>query len=366
MSMSQFLPYPELRSLLRRYPPDPRYRERARSQLIFSALIEPLRWFEKLRYRGLLRRTKLEPPVFLLGYGRSGTTHLHNLMWKDPRFGVVSTYLSAMPAIALMGRSWLPRVFMGRMPKTRPMDNVAISLEGPQEEEMAMINLTQWAPLHFMSFPNELPKMYDRYVAELGEEEEPTRMWKAAYLEVLKKAHILSGSKRLVLKTPPNTARIPALLEMFPDARFVHIVRNPYPVYRSMRNMYQKILPRQVLQELDWDLVNRWTLDAYPTLMKKYLADRSLIPKGRLVEIRYEDLEARPLAVLEDIYTSLELGDFEITRPGVEEYLATLDTYQKNEFDFPPEIVRDVNEKWGVAFEEFGYRRIEPGETPEA
>jgi hypothetical protein len=366
MSMSQFLPYPELRALLRSYPPDERYRKLARSRLIFSALIEPLRWYEKLRYGRLMARTQIEePPIFLLGFGRSGTTHLHNLMWKDGRFGVVSTYQASMHPIALMGRGWLPRLFANQLPRTRPMDNVAIDLQGPQEEEMAMINATRYAPLHFMSFPRELPGMYDRYVTEMGRDPVATAGWKAAYLEVLGKAQILSGGKRLVLKTPPNTGRIRELLEMFPEARFVHIVRNPYPVYQSMRNMYRKVLPRQVLQELDWDVVDRFTLEAYPKLMNRYLTDRKLIPPGRLVEIRYEDLDHHPIETLETVYRALELCDFEPARSRLEEYVASLGGYQKNRFDFPAEVIRDVNENWGLAFEAFGYERIEPGESPE-
>jgi hypothetical protein len=49
----------------------------------------------------------------------------------------------------------------------------------------------------------------------------------------------------------------------------------------------------------------------------------------------------------------------------IESYLASLGGYQKSRFDFSAEIVNDVNERWGLAFEHFGYRRIEPGESPE-
>jgi hypothetical protein len=367
MSMSQFLPYPEFRALLHDYPPDERYRKRAQSRLRFSMMIEPLRWLESLRYGRPLRQTRIvEPPVFLLGYGRSGTTHLHNLLFKTGRFGVVSTYQASVHPIALLGRGWLPRLFAKQMPSKRPMDNVAIELEGPQEEEMAMINATRFAPLHFMSFPKELPDMYDRYVTDRDQDPEATAAWNAAYMDVLKKAQILSGGKRLALKTPPNTGRIPDLLEMFPEARFVHIVRNPYPVYQSMRNMYRKVLPRQVLQELDWEAVDRWTLDAYPKLMKRYLADRKRIPPGHLIEITYEELVARPLETLERIYDTLELGEFGAVRPSLESYLESLGGYQKNIFEFPAEIVNDVNEHWSFAFEAFGYERIEPGDVPEA
>jgi hypothetical protein len=363
-AISQFLPLGELLKLLRRNQIDDRYRKRARSRLVFAALTTPFRAWERLRYGRELARTQIQqPPVYLLGYGRSGTTHLHNLLFQDPQFGVVSNYLANMYPVALSGRGWLEEFFRDKVPSKRPMDNVAISLEGPQEEEIALVNATADAPLHFMSFPRALPAMYDRWVARLEEDPRLLAQWKKSYLELLKKATILSSGKRLALKTPTNTGRIPVLLDLFPEAGFVHIVRNPYRVYQSMRNMYRKILPGQVLQELDWEAIDRFTVEAYPLVMKKYLADRERIPPGHLFELRYEELDEQPLEVLEKLYGSLELGDFREVRPRFERYLDSLGRFEKNRFDFPSDVVETVNEHWGFAFEAFGYERLEPGQV---
>jgi len=363
-AISQFVPRPVLRRLLARYPVTERARTRARNRLRFSTLLEPFRWAENLLWNRRIRETEVKAPVFLLGFGRSGTTHLHYLFWQDPQFGVVSNYQASMQPVALIGKGWLPRLFAGSLPSKRPMDNVAITLDAPQEEEIAMVNSSEHAPLHFMAFPKELPEVYDRYVCQLGSDSAVFDAWKHDYLRVLKKATILSGGRRLALKTPTNTGRVRVLAETFPDAKFVNIVRNPYRVYRSMRNMYRKILPRQTLQELDWDEVDQWTLDAYSSLMNKYLDERKLLGDDRLIEIRYEDLDERPLEELEKIYTTLELGDFESVRPKFEAYLTALGDFEKNEFDFPAEIVAAVNENWAFAFDAFGYERVEPGELP--
>ena len=364
-SMSQFLPLPALLRLLRQYEVDERYRKRARSQMIFAAMIEPLRWWERLRWGGTIRRTEIEqPPVYLLGYGRSGTTHLHYLLWQDPQFGVVSNYLCNMYPVALTGRGWLKSYFADKIPSKRPMDNVAITLDAPQEEEIALLNATDQAPLHFMSFPRALPEIYDRYVADLGSDASVLAAWKRTYIEMLKKATILSGGRRLVLKTPTHTGRIPVLLDTFPEARFVNIVRNPYRVYQSMRNMYRKILPRQVLQEFAWEAIDAWVVSAYEKVMSKYIEDRKRIPPGNLVEITYEELDARPMEVLPALYETLDLGDFEAVRPRVQAYLDGLGTFEKNVFDFPADVVETVNERWGFALEAFGYERLEPGQAP--
>jgi hypothetical protein len=365
-SIAQFMPLPAYLRLLRKYKPDAKYRKRARSRIYFGAAVEPLRWYELIRHGRRIRNTELNgPPVFLLGFGRSGTTHLHNLMWQDPQFGVITNYQANMHPIALTGRGWIPRMLEGRMPSTRPMDNVRITLDSPQEEEIAVVNATDDAPFHFMSFPRALPEMYDRYVTDLGTDTRATAGWKRAYIEVLRKATILSGGKRLLLKTPPNTGRVGQLLEMFPDAPFVHIVRNPYSVYQSMRNMYRKVLPGNVLQEIDWDAIDAWIIHAYRLLMTKYLEERKRITPNRLVEIRYEDFDADPVGILRQIYDTLELGDFETVRPRFVSYLEGLGTYEKNVFEFPAEIMETVNKSWGFAFDAFGYERISPATAPQ-
>ena len=358
--MAQFLPLPELLKLRRRHAVDPRFAAKVRAWTIFSAMVEPIRWFEKIRFGGSLRRHTLAgPPIFLLGFGRSGTTHLHNLMWKDGRFGVVTNYQASVHPIALSGRGWLDRYLADKMPSTRPMDNVAVSLDSPQEEEIALLNLTADAPLHFMSFPQALPNIYERWVSQLGQDEQDVESWKKNYREVIQKASFMAGGKRLVLKTPPNTARIPILMDLFPEAVFVHIVRDPYRVYQSMRNMYRKVMPGQALQSFEWEKIDGWVLSAYRDLMAKYLKDRSLVPEGRLVEIRYEDLDADPLATLRCLYQGLELPAFELAQPRIESYLNTLGVFEKNRFSYPDEVIHSVNEHWGFAIEAFGYQRLD-------
>lgn len=361
-AISQLMPLRDFLRLLRRHGADARYRGRVAGRILTGALLEPLRWYEHVRFGARVRATRIdERPLFLLGYGRSGTTHLHYLFWQDPQFGVVTNYLANLYPVALTGRGWLERFLAARIPSKRPMDNVAITLDAPQEEDIALVNATEHAPLHFMTFPRALPELYDRYVCDLSSDAAAAAGWKAAYLAVLRKATLLAGGKRLVLKAPTHTGRVPSLLALFPDAKFVHIVRNPYRVYQSMRNLYRKILPAQVLQELDWERIEAWTIDAYVRLVSRYLEDRGRIPPGNLVEVTYEALDERPLDVLQDIYERLGLGDFDAVRPRLAGYLESLGRFEKNRFDYPDQVLETVNRHWGFALDAFGYERLEAG-----
>jgi hypothetical protein len=363
-TIANFTPLPVLLRQLKQYPVDRRYRARVARRVVVSALVEPLRWYENARYGPLLRTIEVHPsPVFVLGYGRSGTTHLHNLLWQDPQFGVVSNYQASMQSFALTGAGWIERLLVNMLPSTRPMDNIAITLDGPQEEEVALMNSTEHTPLHFMSFPRALPEIYDRYVTDLRDDPQRLEAWKEAYLDVVRKATILCGGKRLALKTPTNTARIPTLLEMFPGAKFINIVRNPYRVFQSMMNMYDKILEDQTHEEFDRAEIEAWTLDAYAPVMERYLKDRGRIPSESLIELRYEDLDARPLETLAQVYQELDLAPFDDVRPYFEAYLESLGKFEKNVFSFPDEVIEKVNTHWGFVFDAFGYERLETGDT---
>ena len=124
-------------------------------------------------------------------------------------------------------------------------------------------------------------------------------------------------------------------------------------------------MPGQAMQDFSWEAIDAWVLSAYRDLMQKYLKDRALIDPKNLVEIRYEELDAHPMETLESIYSSLDLPDFSITASRAQSYLDGLGVFEKNDFAYPDDVVRTVNEHWGFAFDAFGYERLEPGVAPE-
>ena len=97
------------------------------------------------------------------------------------------------------------------------------------------------------------------------------------------------GGRRLVLKNPANTGRIRALLNLFPDAKFIHIYRNPYDVFLSTVWLQRSVIPRSQVQDISPDTVEAHVLRFYIQLQQKYLAEKDLIPAGSLAEVRFED-----------------------------------------------------------------------------
>ena len=338
----------------------PAYRGKLASLLLGSALMSPLRAWETLRYGRAVARTRIaHPPLFILGFARTGTTHLHNLLAQDPALGVVTTFQAAMPTFYLTARS-IPafRRFLTRnMPPTRPMDNVAIALDLPQEEEIAVANTSHLSYVHHLSFPARLRDYIERYALMRGLTPAELAQWEQVYLNVLRKATLAAGGRRLALKSPNNTGRVSHLLRLFPDARFVHITRSPYAVYRSVLHTYRAVLPISRLQDCPWETTVADFTHCYAAVMRQYLDDRAQIPAGRLSETRFEDLEQNPLAELERIYRELSLPGWNDAKPAIAAYLGDLAGYRRNAYDIDPAIAETVEREWAFALDEWGYRR---------
>jgi hypothetical protein len=289
-----------------------------------------------------------------LGIWRSGTTHLHNLLARDERFAVPTYYEATYPHTFLTTQWFNAPVVDWAIPHRRPMDNMFMGMYEPQEDEFALSTLTQLSFVLSWVFPRR-EAHYDRFLtlrdctaAELGR-------WKAALRYFVQKLTYKHG-RPLVLKSPPHTARIRLLLELFPDAKFVHIHRNPYDVFRSTCHLARKVAAWSTLQRPIAAGIEERALRQYAEVYEAYFNQKRLIPAGCLYEIRYEALEADPIVELRKMYEALALGDFVPAEPKLRQYLASIADYQKNRYEeLGPPWKEEVARRWRPYFEEWGY-----------
>jgi hypothetical protein len=179
--------------------------------------------------------------------------------------------------------------------------------------------------------------------------------WKAAFLLFLKKVTHKYG-RTLVLKSPPHTARIRLLLEMFPGAKFVHIHRNPFVVFQSTRKTFEAMFQWQALQKPDGTDLDEWILDQYREMYEAFFEERPLIPSGHYHEMAFEDLERDPLGEMCKLYASLSLPGFSETTGALQSYLSGLGAYRKNEFpDLTSQLKNRISQMWHKSFNEWRY-----------
>jgi hypothetical protein len=342
---------------------DRAYVPRAAFVALTTFVTAPLRLVEVIRHGRAIRRTAIQPsPVFIVGHWRSGTTHLHNLLCQDEQFGYLTTFQAMTPGFCLLGdrriKPALARLAGKRYP-TRLIDNIPLTFDAPQEDEFAIASLSPRSFLHGFSFPQQAHEFFERYVLFHGLSETVRTRWIKTYLGLMRKSTYLAGGRRLMIKNCAHSGRIRTLLSLFPDAKFIHIHRNPYEVFVSTVHMHRTVLPRSQLQDVTPDQVEANVLKFYERLMHTFLSDKAAIPAENVVEIRFEDLERAPLEQLRRIYERLRLPEFEKAAPAFDRYLETVTGYRKNAYRMDDDVIEKVNHHWAFAFDEWGYDRLD-------
>ncbi len=352
------------RRVLRANPPvAPKYRGKLARLMLPGLLSAPFRVYEQRRHGETLEQVTIhDEPLFIMGPARSGTTHLHNLIGQDPNFGYVSTLQGVAPGFVLSGEKWLRRMVSRALPKTRPMDNMAVSLDAPQEEEVAMANTSPHTFLHHLLFPQRARDYFNAYYVMRDITPQALAEWREDYLRVLKVATYLFKGKPLVLKSPINNGRALHLLLLFPRARFINIYREPLHIMVSTRHMYRQILPPHNLQDFTWEDVDRNNLEFMVESMQKWMADRRRIPAKNIVDVRYEDLVENPLGELQRIYEALRLP-VKDALPRWKSYLDGLQGYRPNKFEPHPEDTALARQHLGFLYEAWDYPLPEGTET---
>jgi omega-hydroxy-beta-dihydromenaquinone-9 sulfotransferase len=320
------------------------------------SFVNSLLWLmQELLFGRKIQRTKIEhPPIFVIGHWRSGTTLLHELLVRDPRHTYPDTYACFAPNHFLFSGWWMRPFLRILLPSRRPVDNMPAGWDHPQEDEFALCNMGALSPYLTIAFPNRWQNA--EYLDFQGVSEPALSRWKGKFLWFLK-CITLQNPKRIVLKSPPHTARIRTLLELFPQAKFVHIVRDPNVLFPSTVNLWKRLYRDEGLQVPRGDGLEE---NVFATLTRMYEAfdrDRPLLGPGQFCEVRYEQFVADPLAEMQRVYQELELGDFEPARPGVEAYLADQKDYKTNRYQITPEMRAEIARRWGRYLEQYGYAK---------
>ena len=326
--------------------------------LLINVINWPFRTYEKLFINKKYSRAQIEKdPIFIIGHWRSGTTHLHNILCQDPQMAYTTTFQSVFPDTLFnkAGRFLFEGFARILIPGTRKGDNVTLGTTLPQEEEFALGDKTPICFYYFWMFPRSLKKFYEQFIRFKDMDIAMIDSWKKDYRLLISKAMKNTGRDRFLSKNPPNTARIKVLLEMFPNARFIHIHRNPVEVYLSTNNFFDKMLPHLQLQTIEASALDDHIFELYKNLMTDYLEQRQLIPKGHLVELPFDTLETDPVTCIKNIYEELNLSGHDQGQPYFEAYLNKMKSYQKNKHHISEALMKKIQNEWGFAMKEWGY-----------
>ena len=272
-----------------------------------------------------------QAPIFVLGYFRSGTTFLQSLLAADPMLRSPRWGEALFPQAFVIGWTLARYLLIPFLPLARVDEVSPLAPTLPAEDDFALNN---WGLVSIMAGRAVLPRMqpfYGRFNALDTLTAAELARWRKYQLRFVEKMLLVTGGRRLLLKSPSHTARVRYLLDLFPGAKFVHISRPPIPVFQSNLLLARTLQGSFGLQfPLPEDEQEEIVADEYLATEQHYLADRALIPAGDVADIRLQDLAADPVGQVQRLYRELGLPFSTVYRARLVQMLAGPDQRPPN------------------------------------
>jgi hypothetical protein len=323
--------------------------------ILSTLILTPLRIIESIKLKKIIHSFQLKyPPIFVIGCPRSGTTHLFNLLCQNQNFSYLTTkHAFTFPYAELISKIKVLDPFIKNVKLERPMDNVELTLDSPQEDEFAFTTLSALTP--YLGVLLCRRHYIDHYLTPDDMSPRQKAKWRKQYLYTIKKIAYLNGNKPLILKNPANTGRIKELLTLFPDAKFIHIYRNPYNVFKSLVH-HLEVTPKKISNlSFGKKIAEELAINFYKKLMITYFEQKNLIQNNHLAEVKYEDLIENPLIEVKRIYDLLQIQYDRKVVKQTENYIKLLAAYKTNFFDNNSDYIDTVNRELGFAFNKLDY-----------
>jgi hypothetical protein len=276
-------------------------------------------------------------------------------MVRDERFSSPSTFQCFAPSHFLVTQ-WFFRKFAGwLLPGKRPMDNMDAGWDRPQEDEFALMNLGLPSPYRRIAFPRQ-NQVNMEYLDLNDITEEERENWLGTLRAFLLRVSV-STNRPLVIKSPTHTGRIGHLARAFPQAKFVHITRDPRSLFPSTCRLWRSLDEVQSLQTSDEEGLDEYVLTCLTKMYDSFHADRQEIDDHHIIDIRYEDLIAEPVETLRKIYESLRLSDFDTVSEDIQDWADNEHRqYKTNTHQLAPEQEKHLLDRWSDYFDRYGYR----------
>jgi hypothetical protein len=329
-------------------------------RILYSALLSfmfsPLNVIERVKYDKKTLKTEIKkPPIFIVGHWRTGSTYLHNTMAQDPQFGYPSTFQTITPALMLGFEKQIKPIVESSLPETRPQDNVELGADLPQEEEYALGNISPYSFYNGWIFPKNM-KQYNNYVDFYNIPQKEIDEFKEIFHYYLQKLTFYHQGKQLLLKNPSNTARIKLLYEMYPEAKFIHIYRNPYHVYLSMKRNVEKEMVLYTLQKPPrWSVFETEMVELYNRMFHKYMKEIQLVPSENKIEVKYETFIQDPFSEMKRIYDSLNLPGFDQSQDRFKTYIESQRKIKTYAYTIDPALKEKIYNSLKNAIDYWGY-----------
>jgi omega-hydroxy-beta-dihydromenaquinone-9 sulfotransferase len=325
--------------------------------LVPGTLFSALTGLQRTAAREQLLHANLKDAVVILGYWRSGTTLLHELLCLDPRRCFPTTHACMNPQHFLLTEA--SALARGDASVKRPMDEMEVRPGSPQEDEFALLSLGARSPYEALIAPSHLAQalnLADPIDLDARQEE----VWRSVFVDFLRGVSARGAGLPLILKSPTHGYRVNTLRQLLPDARYVLIARDPATHFESVIRMWRRMFETYSLEEIPGDdEIREAVLADRPRFEAKLAAGVAGLPENRFAELTYESLIADPVGAAERVYERLELGDFAPVRESIAAEVDRRRDYRATGREPAGVWRKRIDVEWASVFDRYGYKRLQ-------
>ena len=277
-----------------------------------------LRVEQALRASPEIEETELPSPVFVLGLFRSGTTVLHRLLGEDPDNRTLPHWESFDPVHSPAG----PEARQRKLSRTLMLaDIVSPSIKAIHPMDAQQTDECRGMFTNVFRTPQfNVQYRVGSYVDWLLAQD-ATIAYRHHRRQLQLVHHHRPHGKRFVLKDPTHTFFVNEILEVYPDARFVFIHRDPAETLSSICSLHA--YARSVFSsDVDAHAIGAELLDSYMLrLLEPAVASVDRLPAGRVAHVRAPDLSRDPVGTIADAYRMLDMELGDEARLAMHEYM---------------------------------------------
>jgi hypothetical protein len=259
---------------------------------------------------------RVREPVFIIGLPRSGTTHMHRLLAKDPQFTSFRLW-EIMLAPSIVQKKLFKALgvldrklgnpasrFILRFEKEKLKNKFhETGLFKPEEDDPILLHIFSSFFLVFMFPLDEYVRRFSRFDLEIPAAER-IRIMKFYQQCVQRHLYVFGKEKRFLSKNPAFSPKIQSIKETFPDAKVIYMARNPLQAVASGMSIRSFWLDR-LSSPLSPEAVQSFIIQRALFFYNYPLEILSAWPKNRHAFVNYDLLIADPEQTVLDIYERL-------------------------------------------------------------
>jgi hypothetical protein len=257
---------------------------------------------KELELNPCILNESIRAPIVIVGLPRSGTTLLQNLLGLAPGARLLWQWepFAPFPSTEDWGTLRDPRRlrFEQRCRRIRRRNNPVDKLH-PLDSPAECGSLLEPS---FHCHLNSLLFGFDGYQRwyQTFDREAPRRAYSLHRLQLqLLQNRTVVG--HWVLKSPEHTLQLHSLLETYPDARVIHLHREPHETVASFCNLCAAAVPSLMRKRPNQRLGQQLT-DYFATWSRQIVSDRDSLAEAKICDVAYTELIVNPIETIERIY----------------------------------------------------------------